>query len=448
VFYWALKPFVVISLRVFYKIDLRGLENMRYDQPVVLAPNHVNGFVDPVMLGMFIRKKVRFFARGDAFKGKFAKWILNQMNVSPMFRIQEGFAEIKKNDKSFEESRQLLTENKIILLFPEAVCVSERRLRPLKKGLARIVFQTGESFDFNKDILVIPVGLNYNDPTRFRSKISIDIGEPVSVKEYEASYRKDKVRAINDFTKVLEKKMHKNVLSITNPENDRLVAGLEEIYTESWLKEKNLECKNQHNAYIASREMVNMVNVLDEKKPELISDLRNKVKVYQKRLRQNGLRDHLLKEESINKTNIGTFIFECIVIYLGMPFYLIGLLMNYPPYYLAGKFADKKIKKPEFYPSIRVFFSLILWSVYFLIQLVIIGIAFNSWLLTGVYAVAICLTGLFVLAFHPVMKKIIGRWKLLRMARKERKVVEELLNQRNEIMNDLRSAKNEYHSLK
>ena len=94
--YWLLKPFVFFSLRVFYKVDVKGLNRIPRNKPVILAPNHSNGFVDPVILAMLTPQKVRFFARGDVFKGAFAKWILNQMNVSPMYRMQDGFAELKK----------------------------------------------------------------------------------------------------------------------------------------------------------------------------------------------------------------------------------------------------------------------------------------------------------------------------------------------------------------
>jgi 1-acyl-sn-glycerol-3-phosphate acyltransferase len=177
------------------------MENIPVGKPVILAPNHVNAFMDPVLIGMSVRQEVRFFARGDVFKGPVAKWALNQLNISPMYRIQEGYSEVKKNDKTFEECRQLLTDDKIILMFPEGICIQERRLRPLKKGLARIAFQTAASFDFSKDILIVPIGINYSDAKNFRSKAVLDFGKPVSILEYKASYQTDNVRAINEFTK-------------------------------------------------------------------------------------------------------------------------------------------------------------------------------------------------------------------------------------------------------
>ncbi|MBL0330717.1 MAG: 1-acyl-sn-glycerol-3-phosphate acyltransferase [Bacteroidetes bacterium] len=447
ILYTFLRPFVYVSLNVYYRIDIKGLQNIPLNEPFVLAPNHSNGFVDPVLLPVYLRPKVRFFARGDVFKGKVAKWVLNQMNASPMYRMQEGYAEIKKNDKSFEECRRLLTSNKPLLIFPEGLCVQQRRVQPLKKGLSRIVFQTLESIDYSKDILVIPVGLNFQEAPRFRSKVFVDVGKPISIKSFEEKYKVDKVRAINEFTKLLEEKMKENAHHINAIENDGLVAEMEEVYTHQLLKDKKLDSSKLENHPIASSEIIDMVNVLDVKKPEVLVHLKGLLHSYTRLLKANNLRDHLLREESINKMNFGTFLLEYFIIYLGMPFYFIGLLLNYPPYYLAKKLADSKVKKNEFYASFRANLSLIFWTIYFIIQLLIVALVYRDWLLLGLFASTVILSGIFTIKFYPVMKKIFGRWRLLRMVRKDKKTVESMVNMRADVMKALADAKQLYLSL-
>ncbi len=447
ILYDLLRPFVYSNLNVYYRIDIKGIEKIPFGKPFILAPNHSNGFIDPVILPVYLRRKVRFFARGDAFKGKFAKWILNQMNASPMYRMQEGFAEIKKNDKSFEECRTLLASNKAILIFPEGLCVQQRRVQPLKKGLSRIVFQTLESIDYSKDILVLPVGLNYLAPKRFRSKVFIQVGDPISVKSFEERYKEDKVRAINEFTKVLEEKMKETAYNINDPANDTLVANMEELYTHQLLKDKGLSSSKLSNHPIASSEIVKMVNVLSEKKPALIASLKEQLSSYVQLLNANKLRDHLLREESVSKMNFGTFLLEYLIIYLGMPIYLIGLLLNYFPYYTGEKFANKKVKKSEFYPSFRVNLSMIFWAIWFWVLMLIVALVFRNWILLGIFALTVVVSGIYTIKFHPVMKKIFGRWKLLRMVRKDKKTVERIVNERNQVMSALAQAKNEYLSL-
>ena len=438
--YQLLHPLTNIFYRVFYKIDLKGHKNIPLNTPIVLAPNHSNGFIDPVIIAMSLKPKVRFFARGDVFKGRFAKWALNDMNISPMYRIQEGYAELKKNDKTFEECRQLLTDNKILLLFPEAICILEKRLRPLKKGLARIVFQTEETLDFKKDILVIPVGINYSDAKRFRSKVFIDFGTPISVKEYEAQYKQDKVRTINDFTKVLEQKMAEHLVIINNPENDELVEAIEEIYLNTWIENKKQNFNDLNLQYEASKEIAKLVNQLESLNSDVLFSLKEKTTSYINKLKANQLRDHLLRPENINKMNGANFLLEYLIIYFGMPFYGLALICNYPPYYFAKKISYQKAKHVEFIASLYANVAMIFWILFFILQLLTIAIFFHNWIMLFISMLLIPSLGYFALQFYPLMKKIVGRWRLLRMVRKNRDEVVGMVNERAAIIEQIELA--------
>lgn len=442
--YHILKPLTNIFYRVYYTIEVKGLEKNPYGKPVILAPNHINGFVDPINIGMILSQKVRFFARGDVFKGRLAKWALNKMNVSPMYRLKEGYSELKKNDKTFEECRNLLSDNKTILLFPEAICIQEKRLQPLKKGLTRILFQTEELFDFKKEVLVLPIGLNYSDAKKFRSKLFINFGDPISIKKYEELYKQDKVKAINEFTKMLEQEMTKLIIVIKNKEHDELVEGITELYLHYWMKDEQYDLKNIEKQFYVRKDIAEMVNYFDSQNITLLESLKKTIIPYRKNLQKLDLRDHLLRPEIINKMNIGNFLLDFIIIWFGIPIYLIGLLMNFPPYFISRDFADKKVKNVEFYASIYLNMSMLLWVLYYGIQLFVIALVFRSWIFLGIYALMVPLTGVFVLKFYPTMKKILGRWRLMRMVRKERKTIEDLINERTPIINEIEFAKKEY----
>lgn len=446
--YTILRPLAIIFFRIFYQFEYSGLKNIPKNKPIAWAPNHTNALVDPVIVAMTVPQKVRFYARGDVFKGRFVKWAMNSMNMSPMFRLQEGYGEIKKNNKSFEECRNLLAMNKSILIFPEAICIQQRRIQPLKKGLSRIVFQTEENFDFKKDVSVIPVGLNYSNPSQFRSKLFMEIGKPISILKYEEQYKLDKAKAINSFTKSLEQEMSKLTIVIKNPDNDELVSGIEKIFIHQWLKEHRKDEKSIRNQYHASKSIVEMVNYLDEHHPKLITSLKTKVGAYLKKMDKNKLRDHLLRPESINKMTIGTFIMEFLMLWIGIPFYAIGLSMNFPPYFFAKKLAIKKTKDIEFLASIYANLAMFFWIIYYALQVLAVALIFRNWMLLGIYSVLVPIMGYYVLRFYPVMKKIFGRWRLLRMVRKERHKVEELIHDRTTILEELHIAKEEYLAAK
>lgn len=438
------KPFANIFIgRIFYKLGSEGRETIAKGVPVILAPNHENAFIDPVVTAMILKPKVRFFARGDVFKGKLARFFLNAFNISPMYRIQEGYSELKKNDKTFQECYERLGKNEALLMFPEGLCIWGRRPRPLKKGLARIVFQTEENWDFKKEILIFPVGLNYTDIKKFRSHLYIHFGKPISTTSFHEAYRENRVKAINDFTKHLEVELSRLQVNIKNPENDRLVEGIEAMHMYEWLQPGQSE-KSVRDRYYASREIAEMVNQLEEREPQKLNELRVKVVNYIRRVRGNELRDHLLRPETINKMNIGHFFLEYAIIYFGMLLYIPALITNYLPYYWPKLVTHKTVKSEEFYASVYSTLFMLTWMIYYGLQLLVIALVFRSWLLLGISALLIPFLGSYAIYFYPRMKKIFGRWKLLRMVRKDKQIVQELLSERSSLIQELDILKKEF----
>ena len=442
--YLLLKSLFRIFYFIYYKIAIKGNENIPNNKAIIFAPNHVNGFIDPITVAIIIPMKVRFFARGDVFKGRLVKWALNSINISPMYRMQEGYSEVKKNDKSFEECRNLLANNKALLLFPEAICVQQKKLQPLKKGLARILFQTEELFDFKKDVLVVPVGLNYSDPKNFGSKLFVNFGSAISISNFEKDYRQDKVRTINDFTKHLEQEMKKLIITVNNTENEELLQGVIEICLDQWMNEKNYKLKNLEKQFIVSKEIAEMINFIALENPNAIESLKKLIFPYIKDLENLKLQDNLLRPETINKMNPQKHFLDFFITCLGMPIYIIGLAVNYPPYYVSKNFTNKKVKKAEFFASIYLNMSMFLWLLYYVIQLFFVAFLFRSKMALLAFAIFTPITGVFLLRFHSKMMQTFGGWRLFRLVLKEKNTIEQLIKVRMQIIIEIDLAKEKY----
>ncbi len=441
--YYILKFLLQFFYRAYYTLRLRGVANLPKGQPVIIATNHTNAFIDPTIFAMTLRREVFFFARSDVFNTPFKAWVMGRLNIGPMYRIQEGFSEVKKNDKTFELCRKLLSNNGTIILYPEGICILERRIRKLKKGLARIAFQTAESLEFKKDIWVVPVGMNYSDAKKFGSKLFMEVGQAISMRDYHEQYRTDKVKAINDFTRLLEERMKELVVIIEKPENDALVVGLEEICLGEWMKAKRKHSKDLASETELRKEIAVIVNRCDREQPELIVKFREAVSGYMNKLKQHNLRDHLLRKDNIEAMSGLGFINDFLLLWFGTPIYWIGWLLNFPPYCFARSLSDKKVKNVEFYASMYSNIAMFIWVIYYGLQLLTVALLFRSWPLLGGYAVAVPFLFWYVLLYAPVMKKILGRFRLMRMVRKNKKVVEELILQRGliaETMEKLRTA--------
>ena len=107
----------------------------------------------------------------------------------------------------------------------------------------------------------------------------------------------------------------------------------------------------------------------------------------------------------------------------------------------CGYYSDKKIKQTEFYASAYLHIAMILWGVYFGIQILTVALLFRNWNLLAIYGVSVIALGLYCLLFYPVRKKIFGSWRLLRIVRKQREVVENLVSERAEIILLMKEAR-------
>ena len=210
------------------------------------------------------------------------------------------------------------------------------------------------------------------------------------------------------------------------------------------MKEQHYDCKNVEKQFHMSKEIVEMVNYHDSANPYLIDSLKKKIIPFRNQLKKLDLRDLVLRPEIINKMNLRNFILDFITIWFGMPIYIIGAVMNYPPYYIAKKFTDKKVKHNEFYASIYLNMSMLLWILYYVLQLLVVALVFHNWILLAIYAFLVPLTGFYVLKFSSLTKRVFGRWRLLRLVRKDKVTVERLINERVEIIEELEFAKKKY----
>lgn len=94
----------------------------------------------------------------------------------PIYRLSEGKENLGLNAFAFERSKQILSQNGIVLIFIEGICVNKHELQPLKKGAARIALNCLEN---NIGLSVIPLGIAYNSFHRFGKTIIIQPGEPI-----------------------------------------------------------------------------------------------------------------------------------------------------------------------------------------------------------------------------------------------------------------------------
>jgi 1-acyl-sn-glycerol-3-phosphate acyltransferase len=161
---------MVIWCRRLVVNDSRALE---HKGPLLLACNHPNSFLDGIILDTLFRQPVYALVRGDAFKNTFYRDILRRLKLLPVYRTSEGVENLSENYRTFGLCKEIFRKNGIVQIFSEGKCVNEWKLRPLKKGTARLSLSSWES---GIPLRILPVGINYSSFRRFGKNIFIQTG--------------------------------------------------------------------------------------------------------------------------------------------------------------------------------------------------------------------------------------------------------------------------------
>jgi 1-acyl-sn-glycerol-3-phosphate acyltransferase len=165
-FYDVVKAIATPIIRIFYKIEVLGAENVPMDEPLIFASNHKNN-LDPFLIGAFMPRNVCYMAKKELFKNKLVGYILNKLNVFPVDRNKTGASTIKV-------ALKILKSKQALGIFPEGSRIKGSELGKAKAGTAMLSIK-GKA-------RVCPVSIigNY----KLFSKITLYIDKPVSFDEY------------------------------------------------------------------------------------------------------------------------------------------------------------------------------------------------------------------------------------------------------------------------
>jgi hypothetical protein len=383
--------------------------------------------MDGILVGSYLPQPLHFTMRADMFRKPFARFCLHELNVTPVYRAEEGMENVHRNLESFDAIYEILRKNGNFIMFSEGICIQEKRLHPLRKGTARLAFGAEEKYGL--DVHIVPVGINYTYPSRFRKEVMINFHEAFSIKELRDIYDEHPARALNVFNQKCRDSLLKEVIIIEDPEND-------------WLAEQLLRMERNNivlpffrwrfdtdDRRLAEKRVSEKVNQLSKtSKPELES-LSKKIENYVNLLANNTIRD----ENIARKLNWGFLRYFAII--AGFPIFIAGFIANLIPFIIPKIVCDKLIKDLRFYSSVFIGGFTLLYLIYFLV-LLILGGALAGW--TGILlAIMVPLSGYFVLYYQEIF------WERLRTLRFSLKkisdpsLIKELFSQRKSIMDDL-----------
>lgn len=154
---------VRLFCRIIFRIEIIGTDNIPSDGACMVCANHQSNW-DPVILILFLKRKVHFMAKSELFENFFLGKLLKAEGVIP---IKRGAADIQ----AVKASMEVLKSGNVLGMFPTGTRTKNIDSAEAKKGAALIASRTGA--------YVVPVFINAN--YRLFSKIKITVGEKIDL---------------------------------------------------------------------------------------------------------------------------------------------------------------------------------------------------------------------------------------------------------------------------
>lgn len=230
---------LVRSLVKFYypRIEVTGLGLVPRTGPVLLAANHPNSLIDPVLLGIAARRPVHLMAKAPLFTVPVFGDLMRALGMVPAYRGSDDPRQVTKNLESLAAAARQLAAGKVMGIFPEGKSHDATALALVRSGAARLAMQALAAGA--TDLQVVPVGINYERKERFRSAVWIKIGRPIHAASWLTQHGGDEHLAMRTLTQELNSRLKNCIAHLDNPAWEPYLADLEALLPAAGFRAKN-----------------------------------------------------------------------------------------------------------------------------------------------------------------------------------------------------------------
>jgi hypothetical protein len=304
------------------------------------------------------------------FKNKVARFCLRELHVSPVYRFEEGLENVHKNIDTFKSIYDILRKNGNYVVFSEGICVQEKRLQKLRKGTARMAFGAEEAYGI--DVHIVPVGVNYTYPAKFREEVLINYDEPFSIKDLKDLYISHPAKALLAFNEKVEEGLKRQVVIVNNSADDDIAEKVLVMSRNNMVFPFFKWLIRSDERLIMEKKVCDRINELSEKDPATLGTLKEKAANYFRLLSENGLKDKNIAWKPDYS------MLRYIAVILGFPFFVAGYLSNLLLFLVPRAVCNSKIKDLRFYSSVYIAIGTVLSLIYFP-AVVIVSVSLLGW---------------------------------------------------------------------
>lgn len=391
-----------LTCRVFYRVDCVGAPPV--SGAAMLLPNHANALLDPAVIWATAGRDVRFLAKSTLFEGPLRPLVAGSGAI-PVYRKLDQGVDVSKNIETFAAVDAALAEGDAICIFPEGVSHSTGRLVPLRTGAARMALSAERA---GTRVAMVPVGLNFERKTAFRSRVTVVYGQPFACEDLSnAGAHPDAVRELTDR---IAERMRLLLIEAESKTDAAIVDRVDRMYAAARGRSGDPQERIERRRVIAAG-----IERLRAADPGRYDELLLRLRRYHERLQRFGLRDRHLNW-TISAGDATRFALrEILAALVLLPLALAALIMFAVPYHLTGYGARWFTREPDVAATAKVVGGFLIYASWLVL------LAAGAWWIAGpragitttIVLPALAVAGLFAIERESAVLDGVRAWFLL-----------------------------------
>lgn len=439
--YRLIRKIVKLALFIFFrKIVVTGQENIPVKGPLIIVANHPNTLMDPLLVASLARQRVGFLGNASIFANKILIAIFRYFHVIPVFRKKDVEPGEKPDNKaSFVKCHEYLAGGNTLLIFPEGDSYYELKLREIKTGTARIALSFEELSNFESNLRIVPVALDYSDSLQFRSMISITVNPPLSTRGYKEAYLANEFDCVKQLSEDIRKELAKNVTETSGKEQEVFLINAHRFYTTFYEPDADLY-QNPKRSLELRKQLSKVLHYIEKNNNNLYQDTQAKVNSFFNQLKSEGLTIGFFTDRFLKKKRMMVTLGYFLTFIFLLPIYIFGVLVNFLPYILPAKIFEALNIDIEYKTSVALATGLITFPLFYTIEVWLFRYYVSAELWQSLLLLVLLpLTGYIAMYYWTELKRFVRVIHFYFFMKSDK--ISELLILRNEILDRMEHAR-------
>jgi len=317
---------------LFQRIEVRG--GGIPQGPVMVVANHQNALLDPLVVFRVAGRPTRPLAKAPLFDQRILGTVLRGLGGLPVYRRQDNPVEMHRNDETFRAAIDALHAGDALQIFPEGRSHSEPSVEPLKTGAARIALAAEAERQGMLGLLLVPIGLTWEQKDRFQGRVLAEIGEPFPVTPWLTPEGAEDQEAVRALTDEIAKRLREVTLNLSEREDLRLITAADRIYSRAKALHEHRERDSLADRVPRLRKFAAALQWVREREPATYRELARQVHRIDTVERALGVEEGGVPPRYPLRAVLRYTIREGAALLVGLPLAIVGSIVWYPSWVL------------------------------------------------------------------------------------------------------------------